>query len=192
MHSEESFAEPFLQKSHKFNLCSTGPCEVYFICQQYGQSLDGSPHSPEYVHSVLIMFQGLNLTIRCSCVSTSSIIWILRTSTQEAQLMAEEKCNTMEEEVRPLPDSGVIIWICWLKLDSSLLHNFCALDACLEHVQIQGHNESDRSCEEGPCLSMLFQKSRAWHKLLFEIESEQVVIYEVWLLIILKFVENVL
>lgn len=28
--------------------------------------------------------------------------------------------------------------------------------------------------------------------LLFEMESEQVVIYEVWLLIILKFVENVL
>lgn len=47
-----------------------------------------------YLAVVTILFCGQVLIL---------IIWVLHNSMQEAQLMAEEKCNTMEEEVRPLP-----------------------------------------------------------------------------------------
>lgn len=83
------------------------------MCHQIGRFLNEPARSPSLSHSstcnnfLRIGFDNLLLPVVVTILFGQVlmlVIWVLHNSIQEAQLMAEEKCNTMEEEVRPLPD----------------------------------------------------------------------------------------
>lgn len=81
--------------------------EVFFMCHQIGRFLNEPARSPSLSPSTCHNFLRIGLDNLLLPVIVTIlfgqvlmlVIWFFHNSIQEAQLMAEEKCNTMEEEV---------------------------------------------------------------------------------------------